>query len=79
MRPFPHSLLAIIAQIKSAPVVCHPEHIRYAQCKLREGSGAGGTEMLRCAQHDKVVGAFLLLPPACHPERSEGSGAGHRA
>ena len=31
---------------------CHPEHIRSTQCKLREGSVAPGTEMLRCAQHD---------------------------
>ena len=31
---------------------CHPEHIRSAQCKLREGSLPMGTEMLllRCAQ-----------------------------
>jgi hypothetical protein len=28
------------------PLHCHPEHIRSAQCKLREGSGAMGTEML---------------------------------
>src|SRR5438552_18509458 len=33
---------------------CHPEHIRYTQCKLREGSVAIGTEMLRCAQHDRA-------------------------
>jgi len=36
----------------SAALGCHAEHIRFAQCKLREGSGARGTEMLRCAQHD---------------------------
>jgi|GEM_PF-4007300 len=29
-----------------------PEPIRFAQGKLREGSGARGTEMLRRAQHD---------------------------
>ncbi len=31
---------------------CHPEHIRSAQCKLREGYHSRGIEMLRCAQHD---------------------------
>jgi hypothetical protein len=31
------------------------EHIRSAQCKLREGSVALGSEMLRCAQHDRAV------------------------
>jgi hypothetical protein len=35
-------------------MVCHPEHIRSAQCKLREGSLAMGKEMLRCAQHDST-------------------------
>jgi len=33
---------------------CHPEPIRFAQGKLREGSVAMGTEMLRYAQHDKT-------------------------
>ncbi len=42
---------------------CHPEHIRSAQCKLREGSIAVGTEMLPLrfaqgfgsrAQHDNT-------------------------
>jgi hypothetical protein len=39
------------------PVVspgCHPEPIRFAQGKLREGSVARGSEMLRCAQHDRA-------------------------
>ena len=31
---------------------CHPEHIRSAQCKLREGSGSTGAEILRFAQDD---------------------------
>jgi hypothetical protein len=44
--------------LKNAP--CHPEHIRYAQCKLREGSCSPGTGMLRSAQHDK--GEVLCLP-----------------
>ena len=34
---------------------CHSEPIRCAQGKLREGSGAVGVEMLRYAQHDKVL------------------------
>jgi len=38
----------------SSVKVCHPEPIPYAQGKLREGSGARGTEMLRSAQHDKT-------------------------
>jgi hypothetical protein len=32
---------------------CHPEHIRFAQCKLREGSGSPDEEILRCAQDDR--------------------------
>jgi hypothetical protein len=28
------------------PLQCHPEHIRFTQCKLREGSVAMGREML---------------------------------
>jgi hypothetical protein len=32
---------------------CHPEPIRCAQGKLREGTGSTGSEMLRCAQHDR--------------------------
>jgi len=31
---------------------CHPEPIRCAQGKLREGSGSPDKEILRCAQHD---------------------------
>jgi hypothetical protein len=31
---------------------CHAEHIRYAQCKLREVSGRRSRETLRCAQGD---------------------------
>ncbi len=37
---------------RSEQAACHPEHIRSAQGKLREGSGSMGAEMLRCAQHD---------------------------
>ncbi len=36
------------------PFRASSEHIRSAQCKLREGSVAIGTEMLRCAQHDRA-------------------------
>jgi hypothetical protein len=53
----------------AASLRCHPEHIRSAQGKLREGSVALGMEMLRCAQHDStfrlplpqgmVIGNFL--------------------
>ncbi len=31
---------------------CHPEPMRFAQGKLREGSGSTGGEILRCAQDD---------------------------
>ena len=34
---------------------CHPEPFAAAQGKLREGSVARGSEMLRCAQHDRAV------------------------
>ena len=32
---------------------CHPEHIRYTQCKLREGSDVRGCEILHFVQNDK--------------------------
>ncbi len=41
---------------RSEQAACHPEHIRSAQGKLREGSGSMGAEMLR----------------GVYPERSEG-------
>ena len=41
---------------------CHPER--------SEGFVALGSELLRCAQHDKAITHW---PPHCHPERSEGS------
>jgi hypothetical protein len=31
---------------------CHPEHIRYAQGKLREASRCPARQTLRCAQGD---------------------------
>jgi hypothetical protein len=37
------------------PLPCHPEPFAAAQGKLREGSVALGSEMLRCAQHDRAV------------------------
>src|SRR6266496_2669392 len=40
---------------------CHPEHIRFAQCKLHEGSGSIGLEMLRYAQHDNVLPSVVTL------------------
>ena len=33
-------------------MVCHPEHIRSAQGKLREGARSIGKEMLSEAKHD---------------------------
>ncbi len=48
---------------------CHPEHIRCTQCKLREGSGARGDEMLRCAQHDKAALNMTGLDLNCHTVR----------
>jgi hypothetical protein len=48
---------------------CHPEPIRFAQGKLREGSGSRGTEMLRFAQHDIAwitdIMTLPLWPPRC--------------
>src|SRR5713226_240966 len=35
-------------------MVCHPEPIRFAQGKLREGSGSMGKEILRFAQDDRI-------------------------
>jgi hypothetical protein len=34
--------------------VVTPPPMRFAQGKLREGSGSMGQEMLRCAQHDST-------------------------
>ncbi len=33
---------------------CHPEHIRYAQCKLREGSRYWNNETLRVASLENL-------------------------
>ena len=44
---------------------CHPEHIRSAQCKLREGSGSSETQILRFAQNDTSLNAFVLVSPWC--------------
>ena len=41
---------------------CHPEPIRFAQSKLREGSGAPDTEILRCAQDDSQDTAQVMSP-----------------
>ena len=35
-------------------MVCHPEPIRFAQGKLREGAGSMGKEILRFAQDDST-------------------------
>ena len=35
-------------------IVCHPEPIRFAQGKLREGSLSMGREMLSAAKHDST-------------------------
>jgi len=42
--------------------VCHPEPIRCAQGKLREGSGSMGNEMLplRCAQDDNTLPILVV-------------------
>jgi len=41
---------------------CHPEPIRFAQGKLREGSGSPDTEILRCAQDDSQDTAQVMSP-----------------
>jgi len=46
---------------------CHPEHIRSAQGKLREGSGSTGREILRCAQDDSLDTAQDRLREAFSP------------
>jgi hypothetical protein len=48
------------------PPKCHPEHVRCAQGKLREGSVTVGYEMLRCAQDDSPE-RWILPPPDCYP------------
>jgi len=49
---------------------CHPEPIRFAQGKLREGSGSMGAEMLRCTQHDIPISmTFPILVVKFHYER----------
>src|SRR6266496_1703373 len=62
MSYLPHSKMLRCAQHDNcvAPLLCHPEHIRYAQCKLREGSLSSGVEMLRCTQHNS--GVTYLIP-----------------
>jgi hypothetical protein len=46
---------------------CHPEHIRFAQCKLREGSGSSDEEILRCAQDDSQDSAQVRSREALSP------------
>ncbi len=36
----------------------HFEHVRCTQGKRHDGAGSRGTEMLRCAQHDKRGDAY---------------------
>ena len=48
----------------------HPEPIRCAQGKLREGSGSTDTEILRCAQDDsqdtaQVLSREVFSPNVC--------------
>jgi hypothetical protein len=49
---------------------CHPEPIRFAQGKLREGSGSPDAEILRCAQDDsqdtaQVLSREVFSPNVC--------------
>ena len=41
------------AALRVTKVPCHAEHIRYAQCKLREAARRTTRQTLRCAQGDK--------------------------
>ena len=58
--------------------------MRCTQGKLREGSGAMGTQMLRCAQHDKAETAARPLAgwrrdqqPVRYLDRGPGGPAEH--
>jgi hypothetical protein len=49
---------------------CHPEPMRFAQGKLREGSGSPDAEILRCAQDDsqdalRVTGIISRCLASC--------------
>ncbi len=46
---------------------CHPEHMRFAQCKLREGSSSPDAEILHCAQNDSQDTAQVRSREACSP------------
>ena len=49
---------------------CHPEHMRFAQCKLREGSGSTGGEIPRFAQDDSQDTSPVRLREALSPNIS---------
>jgi hypothetical protein len=46
---------------------CHPEPIRFAQGKLRAGSGSPDAQILRCAQDDRQDTAHVLSREALSP------------
>jgi len=44
---------------------CHPEPMRFAQGKLREGSVRPSRQTLRCAQGDKILPVLLVKIHHC--------------
>ena len=50
---------------------CHPEPMRFAQGKLREGSLSTGKEILRSAQHDSTdLGWKKIIAPIWGAKRT---------
>jgi len=49
---------------------CHPEPMRFAQGKLREGAGSTGAEILRFAQDDSQNTSPVRLREALSPNIS---------
>ena len=52
---------------------CHPEPMRFAQGKLREGSGAPDAQILRCAQDDSQDTTHSPLTGSLLSKRLDGN------
>src|SRR5258708_1362780 len=74
-RCLPHMDVFIIFYLSMEVLnACHPEPIRFAQGKLREGSGSTGAEILRCAQDDSQETGNVLSREVFSPNVWWGEG-----
>src|SRR6266516_6735611 len=66
-----HCLSYLNCHAERSPVMlaepCHAEHIRYAQCKLREASRCPSREALRFAQGDTKASSLVAIEKCRNP------------